>query len=292
MAASIRTARLSASSRNLSSADGPAQPGGVSAPGKKKKTVSAAPCTDPVTSRNVMNLVFDLGVPEALEMDLRAQFALDQARDDLVFPNVVRPFNIIGPGKGTKLVIKYFHLDKLPKVQRLSEITHMHLLFTTMRTAIGHNAQSPNPDAGRSSGFLQPDPCCVNDQDEDLETAVAYTFSGGFTAKNAKTGKPPLSKEDHYSGPNLREDTIFICTGNSLNQENFDVELIAVTLIHELAHFCGPEKKSAEKGADRIVDHDPPGDDVTKLSTAQALHNAESYAQFAGEAALGREVIQ
>jgi peptidoglycan hydrolase-like protein with peptidoglycan-binding domain len=273
--------------QEFGSADGPDRHGGVSASAKKKKTVSAAPCTDPITSQNIMDLVFDPGVSEALRWILRAQIALDQARDDLVLPNVVRRFSIIGPGKGTKLVNKYFHLDKLPKARRLGEITRMHLLFTTMRTAIGHNAQSPNRDAGRSSGFLQPDPCCVNSQDKDLQTALGYTFPGGFTAKNAKTGKPRLSKEDNYSGPNLREDTIFFCTGNLLNADTFGVELLAVTLIHELAHFCGPEKGAAE-----IDDHEPPGDDVTKLSAAQALHNAESYAQFAGEAALGREVIQ
>jgi hypothetical protein len=129
----------------------------------------------------------------------------------------------------------------------------------------------------------------VNNKDPRIRDAVAYSFFGGFTRKNPKTGKPRLSKEDNYSGPNLREDTIFFCTA-ALGQlpEAQKLDFFTETLLHELAHWVGPEVTSPR----RITDFAGSVDDgrLFKLSPARALRNAETYGQFAAEAALGHVV--
>jgi hypothetical protein len=191
------------------------------------------------------------------------------------------------------LVNKFFHLDKLPKGQAVAAIGRIHALFTTMKVAIGHNSQSPAKDAGKSTGPLQPDPCCLNDQ--GVSDAFAYTFHGGFTRTNPKTGRPRLSKSDNYEGPNLREDTIFFCTQALAAVPAADRhEFFAETLLHELAHWVGPEppKPGARGLSPEIVDiaGDVDDPDFFKLSPSRALRNAESYAQFAAEAALGHVV--
>jgi hypothetical protein len=267
----------------------PAARAGEDPPTKKAVKVSAAPCDDLSNQSDVMNLIYGDAVPNALKWILKAQIALDQARDLLLLPNVVRRFTILPPDRGLKLVNKFFHLNKVPKAQAIAEIGRIHLLFTTMRVALGHNSQSPAKDAGRSTGPLQRDPCCINNKDPRIRNAFAYSFFGGFTRKNPKTGKPRLSKEDNYQGPNLREDTIFFCTA-ALGQvpESQKLDFFTETLLHEMAHWVGPEVNSPR----RITDFAGSVDDANffKLSPARALRNAESYAQFAAEATLGHVV--
>ncbi len=94
-----------------------------------------------------------------------------------------------------------------------------------------------------------------------------------------------MSQEDNYTGANLRQDTIFVCTRVI---EQWNLEMYTSTLVHELAHFCGPEVDHPN----RIGDHsyrDRPT--FFQLEPSWAMRTAECYNEFAGEARLKREPI-
>jgi hypothetical protein len=169
---------------------------------------------------------------------------------------------------GLKLVDKYFHIGSLSASQRSSAIHRVYGVFTDMQMAIGHSSAQTTI----GSGYFQEDP----KSDES-----AYTYNGGFTRR--RNGRPAMSKDDNYEGPNHRQDTIHMCsrTISSWSQEG-----LVGLIVHELAHFVGPEITSP----DRIDDHSYRNKkDFFKLSAHLALRTADCYAGFAGEAKLRRE---
>lgn len=172
------------------------------------------------------------------------------------------------------LVDKYFHLDQLDWSGATAAIARLHSTFLSMEACIGHSSPLTSP----GSGYFQEDP--FDDQD------YAYTFLGGFTRHVGHGTKPAMSRQDRYAGPNVREDTIFICP-RSLNKQSD--ELYTETIVHELSHFCGPELGNSHA----IVDHSyvwmP---NFFTLKAEDALETADCYGMFAGEAALGREPAQ
>ncbi len=83
-----------------------------------------------------------------------------------------------------------------------------------------------------------------------------------------------MSKADNYSGPDLREDGIYIASG--LN--GMDGEFVAYNTVHELAHFVGPERGHADAIQDLSYRHKQ---GFYGLKTNEALRTADSYAMFA-----------
>lgn len=176
--------------------------------------------------------------------------------------------------KPFELVDKYFHLGKLSNPQALASIAKMQRVFLSMETCIGH----ASPLTAPGSGYFQEDPVA--------NQALAYTYYGGFTRRSRNKSTPAMSGEDNYEGANQRQDTIFICP-RTLNGHSND--FYTSIIVHELAHFCGPEVNSADRIGDHSYRHRP---DFFQLSPAQAIRTADCYSQFAGEAKLGHEPPQ
>lgn len=183
------------------------------------------------------------------------------------------------PGFGSRmeLVNRYFHLDQVGPRGAAASLASIRETFIKMETCIGHS--SPFTELG--SGYFQEDPLEAH--------ASGYTFSGGFTRRSRTKTTPPMSKEDNYRGPNQRQDTIYICPRVLNAHSDFSYTRIVV---HELAHFCGPEP-----GGQTITDYGyrdrkvpAEQDKFFKLRPELAIRTADCYAEFAGYAYLGREV--
>jgi len=106
--------------------------------------------------------------------------------------------------------------------------------------------------------------------------STAYTFAGGFHQPNV------FSRE--FDG--LRHDSIYICAGYD---SAFDERKVRV-ILHELAHFVG-----SPHAGDEVDDHgyglaDDPK--MKALSPRKKVHNADTYANFALEAATGRDLTR
>lgn len=174
-------------------------------------------------------------------------------------------------------VNRYFHLDQTGPRGSAAALTRIRQTFLKMEMCIGH--ASPLTEPG--SGVFQEDPLEAH--------ASGYTFTGGFTRRSRTKTTPPMSREDSYLGVNQRQDTIFICP-RVLNAHSDGGYLLVI--VHELAHFCGPEV-----GSHTIVDFGYRDRDVPEeydkffdLRPEQALRTADCYAEFAGYAYFGREV--
>jgi hypothetical protein len=157
----------------------------------------------------------------------------------------------------------YFNLSQLPKPRALKALQRMAGVFRKMQTVVGNAV----PRFINGSGFFQPDP-------QDQKDTYAFTYAGGFTRKDPKTGRPKMSKEDNYAGPNLPEDAIYICTG----LEGKEGDFVAYNTIHEMAHFVGPELHDPDAILDLSYRHK---NGFYSLSTQDALRTADSYAMFA-----------
>jgi hypothetical protein len=264
----VTIARLKEFQDDASAARGVSPPAAPAS--KPKKTVSAAPTT--VSKPQVMARVY-AAIPDALAWIFAAQFTLDRARDLLLG----RGGGLLEAAKKKNfaLVNKYFHLDKLPKPEAIASINRMHRLYANMRTAIGHNSQATTI----GTGFIQEDPTASNKPDSSY---LAFTHFGGFTRVNPKTGKPRMSREDNYVGSNLREDSVFICTAAL---ETYNREAVIHTLVHELAHYTGPEIDRPDRIGD-LSDRGKPN--FLWLDPSVALRVADCYSGFAAEAKLGR----
>jgi|GEM_PF-1473662 len=155
----------------------------------------------------------------------------------------------------------YFNLDKLPKADSLAALGRIDKVFKTMQQALANGGNLGKPDA-----IFQPDP-------EDQKGIYAFTYAGGFTRKGTDN-KPMMSEPDNYSGPNLAENAIYICTG----LDGMAGEFVAYNTVHEMAHWVGPEKGSANAIKDYSYRHKS---DFYNLPAETALKTADSYAMFA-----------
>lgn len=161
----------------------------------------------------------------------------------------------------------YFNIGKQTKQVQPTSLLTIRRLFQRMQTAIGRSGPQTKP----GTGIFQLDP-------GDAADIYAFTYRGGYTRK-AVSGRPKMSKDDNYSGANLREDAIYICTGlNDMSDPGF----VAYNSIHELAHFVGPEKGQAGPVIDHTYRH---RSDFWSLAPDKALQNADTYAVFAMDAA-------
>jgi hypothetical protein len=183
------------------------------------------------------------------------------------------------PGFGSRmeLVNRYFHLDQVGPQGAAASLARIRGTFIKMETCIGHS--SPFTELG--SGYFQEDPLEAH--------ASGYTFHGGFTRRSQTKTTPPMSREDRYSGQNLRQDTIFICPRVLNAHSDFSYTRI---IVHELAHFCGPEPGGPTIDDYGYRDRKVPAelDKFFDLRPEKAIRTADCYAEFAGYAYLGREV--
>jgi peptidoglycan hydrolase-like protein with peptidoglycan-binding domain len=154
----------------------------------------------------------------------------------------------------------FFSLDKLPKSSQLPAVDRIDGVFQNMQKALARSGF-----IGEGHGIFQPDPMEQND-------TYAFTYAGGFTRRGADGG-PMMSQDDNYEGPNLREDSIYICTGLDGNNGDFT----AYNTVHELAHWVGPEKGNPNSIRDFSYRHKA---DFYSLQPDTALRTADSYAMF------------
>lgn len=214
-------------------------------------------------------------IPEAMRWIGSAKRVLDLARLYLEGRNTFSKTGL----KEYDLVSKYFHIDKVSKNQAASSISFIYQIYINMEMAIGHIS----PLTSYGSGYFQEDPTVQNNGKSNID---AYTFYGGWTRRNPRTGLPRMSKEDSYNvlgtGSNLRQDTIFFATNNI----NHSLNSYTLIIVHELSHFVGPEIGFSN----RIVDHSyRHRANFFDLNNNQATRTADCYAHFAGEAKLHRE---
>jgi hypothetical protein len=199
-------------------------------------------------------------LPAALAMVQQALLTVDFAR--YYVQGAANIFKQIAEDQFA-VVDTYFNLSKVSKQQQLDALAKIGKIFGTMRTLLGH----PGPQLTPGTGIFQLDP---NNQTD----IYAFTYMGGFTRRDARTGRPMMSKDDNYQGPNLREDAIYIATG----LDGMDAEFVPYNTIHELAHFVGPELGNADAIQDLSYRHKQ---GFYGLSTNEALRTADSYAMFA-----------
>jgi peptidoglycan hydrolase-like protein with peptidoglycan-binding domain len=161
------------------------------------------------------------------------------------------------------IVDTYFNLGKLSRQKQLDALARIARIFTIMRNILGHPGQRLTP----GTGIFQLDP-------QDQQNLYAYTYLGGFSRRDKRTGRPMMSKADNYQGPNLREDAIYICTG----LDGMDADFVPYNTIHEMAHFVGPELGQADTIGDLSYRHKQ---GFYSLPTKEALRTADSYAMLA-----------
>jgi hypothetical protein len=177
---------------------------------------------------------------------------------------------------------KYFHSEKAAKGTRIQQLRQVRTVYEAMQTVMtGSLLQAPL--FGWGVGVFQPDPL---DGTLAAKGYVAYTFPGGWRARR-KDGTPRRAADDNYTGPgDLRQDGIYFPIGKLLSRsDNFMIE----TIVHELAHFVGPNGDSGNHIADHTYDTKPkfPND----VNNATALRTAEMYGYFAAEAAMRQVAI-
>jgi hypothetical protein len=98
-----------------------------------------------------------------------------------------------------------------------------------------------------------------------------------------------MSKEDNYRGPNQRQAAVYICPRVLNAHSDFSYTRI---IVHELAHFCGPETGARTIDDFGYRDRKVPAEHAKffDLRPEKAIRTADCYAEFAGYAYLGREV--
>lgn len=249
--------------------------GGTSPPGKP---ASPKPIPTPATDDENRTFITTVGaaLPTARHWVQAAQRTLDAAID----ANTDRGSPII-PDLGLRefgLVEKYFHINKLSRPQRRLYMHDLRRVFRDMDIVISQSIIGGGL-VGYGSGYFQPDP---SDGKQSSTEYNAFTYFGGWNASN-RNGRPRMSKQDNYVGPNLREDTVFFPVSHYRAKTQ---EYITLVVVHELAHFVGPSVNSGL----RIGDHSyrsKPG--FFHIDSSTAKRTADVYAHFAGEATLGRE---
>ena len=177
---------------------------------------------------------------------------------------------------------KYFHSEKAAKATRIQQLLQVRSVYQAMQTVMTGSLLEA-PMFGWGVGVFQPDPL---DGTLAAKGYVAYTFPGGWRAQR-KDGTPRRAADDNFTGPgDLRQDGIYFPIGKLLSRsDNFMIE----TIVHELAHFVGPNLNSSNQIGDHTYDTKPnfPND----VNNSTALRTAEMYGYFAAEAAMRQVAI-
>jgi hypothetical protein len=174
------------------------------------------------------------------------------------------------------LVSKYFHIDRVSRSMALVHVAFVENIFRNMMTCIGHSSAMTS----FGTGFFQEAPVFLK---PGGAMGLAVTTAGGMDL--FKDGRPMTTADFHMSGPPLRLDTIYVFT---TNLQKFNMETYAYTIVHEMAHFVGPDFR----GADAVKDHSyHTRANFNTLPPHWAVRTADCYSQFAAEAKFGRPAI-
>ena len=149
---------------------------------------------------------------------------------------------------------KHFHASQVgDKARHVSDVDRVYL---SMLTAIGHVPQ----------GVI----LLVDEPPAFADGAYMFTFPGGYSAR-----KPT----DVFK--TLHQGSIYMCPrSGTLSHDGF-----TYVLIHELAHYVGPPHGNPHAILDNGYFRQEAPHKYRALTAVQALRNADSYSQFAFEAA-------
>jgi hypothetical protein len=251
--------------------------GGTSPPGQ---IAGKAPIPPAATDQENRDFIAAIGtsLPTVRQWVHKAQRTLDLA----IHANTDggEPINPDFGLREAGLVEKYYHINPLSRPQRRAYMHELRRVFLDMDVVISQSIIGGGL-VGYGCGYFQPDP---SDGKPASRKYDAFTFYGGWQVRD-RSGRPRMSKQDNYSGPNLREDTVFFPVSHYRTKTQ---EYINTVIIHELAHFVGPPKNSALRIADPSDRSKP---NFLKLDSFTAKRTADVYAYFAAEAALGREPV-
>ena len=150
-------------------------------------------------------------------------------------------------------LVTHFQIDKFPDVE--FQLMWLDKIFRSMKTAIGHQPQGLI--------LFQDEPSTA------AEGAFAYCFSGGYH----------LQRSAAYSNHlGVAYSSIYLCP----KMQKLDQDAFTYVMIHELAHFVGPNDDNPNRIVDYGYKHRPGYD---RLYPWHRTHNADSIAQFAFDAA-------
>jgi hypothetical protein len=171
-----------------------------------------------------------------------------------------------------RLLNRHFDLDH--QSNKETAFFEIRQAYNLMRTAMISRTDSltgqPAGVGGDSIFVIDPAPRSI------FGEGTAYSFPGGFHEPNLFTRE--------FGG--LRLDSIYICA----KYDQAFAERKVRVIIHELAHFVGKPSN-----IDGIIDHgyglaeDPR---MVRLTPRQRVLNADTYPNFALEAALGRNLTR
>jgi peptidoglycan hydrolase-like protein with peptidoglycan-binding domain len=207
-------------------------------------------------------------LPRVLAMLNESLSAVRAARTNLISaasvvntPDVASPISVFSRSVLMKKVNDHFSVDEHPAAQRGSVVQQLLKIYDRMLQVFA-----------RTGGIWGPAIFEIDPLNKPLD--LAYTFGGGFF----RGGETTIIKDVL-----LRVDSIYLC--DLLDRQQND--RFVLTIIHELAHFCGGVTGSAE----HITDHAYGWYDFPKmkhLTVRQRLFNASSYANFAFDAKYSR----
>lgn len=160
-------------------------------------------------------------------------------------------FTGMGEASWNKLV-KHFQIDKFPNWS--AQLDAIDRVYSDMQTAIGHVPQGvvlfSDEPAGKSSGYF------------------AFAYAGGYSVGNRGKKAPDGTYMDSiYFTPKMR----------TMMQDAF-----AYIMIHELAHYVGPDDRFGNGILDYAYHRNPVS--YQWLVPWQRVRNADCYSQYAFDA--------
>lgn len=160
-------------------------------------------------------------------------------------------FTGMGEASWNKLV-KHFQIDKFPNWS--AQLDAIDRVYSDMQTAIGHVPQGvvlfADEPPGKSSGYF------------------AFTYAGGYGSGNrGKKTADGTYMDSIYFTPKMR----------TMMQDAF-----AYIMIHELAHYVGPDDRSGNGILDYAYHRNPVS--YQWLVPWQRVRNADCYSQYAFDA--------
>jgi hypothetical protein len=202
---------------------------------------------------------FSERIPDVRQVVTAANAAIEAAIFHLQFGNrsgLLPSVNQLGQIAAARAE-RNFHISQSKTA--ISSLGTVQRIYFAMLTAIGHVPR----------GII----LAVDEPPEVAVGAFMFSVAGGYSIQD------PTALID---GTNLAVGSIYVCPkARALSKEAF-----AYVMIHELAHFVGP--KSPEKPGEADIGIHDFGyfhrGTIGRLSSDQATHNADSFAQFAFDA--------
>jgi hypothetical protein len=252
-----------------SGADGKINPGGqtitrlnvlVGGTGRPTDSDKGYAKVDDAKANEVFKAAMTAGLMLAKRWIQAAQANLDIALVHVDQPNTPSPIGAFGREERMRLANRYFRIDNFPASQRRLMLQRVRFVYATMLQVF----ERPGGLWGERTFEIDSTGVAF----KETSTALAHTDTGGFF----KGGQPNQFQKE------LRGDTIFFVRENIIYFA--DLNKGTKTIVHELAHFCGEVRSNWE-----IDDFDAYGEPetprVSRLTLAQRVRHADTYARFA-----------